>query len=59
MANKACALDLKDSQSWCKSLIYLNNLYLILDTLGNAHLTNFFNNNESTEQLELALKAYA
>lgn len=59
MANKACAIDLKDSQSWCKYPIYLNNLICFLDTLGNAHLTNFFNNNESTEQLELALKAYA
>lgn len=45
LANKACGMDLKDSQSWY--------------TLGNAHLTNFFNNNESTEQLELALKAYS
>jgi len=57
LANKACAIDLKDSQSWCK-YIYLTNCN-VLDTLGNAHLTNFFNNNESTEQLELAIKAYA
>ena len=28
------------------------------DVLGNAHLTNFFVNNESMEQLNLALKAY-
>lgn len=27
--------------------------------LGNAHLTNFFVNQSSIEQLELALKAYA
>jgi len=27
--------------------------------LGNAHLTNFFTNNESTTELEAALKAYA
>ena len=27
--------------------------------MGNAHLTNFFVNNESTKELELALKAYA
>lgn len=43
-ANKAIALDLSDSQSWY--------------VLGNAHLTNFFVNNESTQQLELAIKAY-
>jgi len=27
--------------------------------LGNAHLTNFFTNNESTKELESALKAYS
>ena len=27
--------------------------------LGNAHLTNFFTNNESTNQLESALRAYS
>jgi tetratricopeptide (TPR) repeat protein len=37
----------------------LTNFCILIDTLGNAHLTNFFTNNESTEQLELALKAYA
>lgn len=31
---------------------------LYLDVLGNAHLTNFFVNNESTEELTLALKSY-
>jgi len=36
---------MKDSQSWY--------------VLGNAHLTNFFVNNESTKELEHALKAYA
>ena len=45
LANKAVALDLTDSQSWY--------------VLGNAHLTNFFTNNESTKELELAIKAYA
>lgn len=44
LANKSIALDLGDSQSWY--------------VLGNAHLTNFFVNNESTQQLELAIKAY-
>ena len=33
-----------DSQSWY--------------VLGNAHLTNFFVNNESTKELEQALRAY-
>ena len=45
MATKAVGLDLSDSQSWY--------------VLGNAHLTNFFVNNESTKELEHALKAYA
>lgn len=36
---------MSDSQSWY--------------VLGNAHLTNFFVNNESTKELELALKAYS
>jgi len=27
--------------------------------LGNAHLTNFFTNNESTKELDSALKAYS
>jgi tetratricopeptide (TPR) repeat protein len=44
MANKAVGLDLGDSKSWY--------------VLGNAHLTNFFMNNESTTELENALKAY-
>jgi len=44
LANKACALDMKDSQSWY--------------VLGNAHLTNFFSNDENIDQLNLALKAY-
>jgi tetratricopeptide (TPR) repeat protein len=29
-----------------------------LDVLGNAHMTNYFTNNEDIGQLELALKAY-
>jgi tetratricopeptide (TPR) repeat protein len=36
---------LKDSQSWY--------------VLGNAHMTNYFTNNEDIRQLEHALKAYA
>jgi len=36
---------MKDSQSWY--------------VLGNAHLTNFFVNNENISELDLALKAYA
>lgn len=44
LANKAVSFDLSDAQSWY--------------VLGNAHLTNFFVNNESTEELNLALKAY-
>ena len=45
LANKAIALDMSDSQSWY--------------CLGNAHLTHFFTNNESTSHLDSALKAYA
>ena len=45
LASKAVGLDMKDSQSWY--------------ALGNAHLTNFFTNNESTQELEFAIKAYA
>jgi tetratricopeptide (TPR) repeat protein len=30
----------------------------MLDVLGNAHLTNFFVNNENVEELTKALKAY-
>lgn len=44
MASKAIGLDMNDSQSWY--------------VLGNAHLTNFFVNNESTKELESALKAF-
>lgn len=44
LAKKAIALDLTDSQSWY--------------VLGNAHLTNFFVNNESTQELQQALTAY-
>ena len=44
LANKAVSLDLGDSQSWY--------------VLGNAHLTNFFVNNDSVGELTLALKAY-
>lgn len=45
LATKAISLDLTASESWY--------------VLGNAHLTNFFQNNESTLELEHALKAYA
>jgi tetratricopeptide (TPR) repeat protein len=45
LAKKAIALDMKDSQSWY--------------VLGNAHLTNFFQNYESTKELDNALRAYA
>lgn len=34
-------------------------LIFVLDVLGNAHLTNFFVNNENVSELELALKAYS
>ena len=45
LAKQAIGLDMSDSQSWY--------------VLGNAHLTNFFVNNEQTLELEHALKAYA
>jgi len=45
LANKAVALDMKDSQSWY--------------VLGNAHMTNYFTNHEDIKQLEQAIKAYA
>lgn len=44
LAKGAIRLDMGDSQSWY--------------VLGNAHLTNFFANNESTKELEQSLKAY-
>jgi hypothetical protein len=44
LANKSVALDLGDAQSWY--------------VLGNAHLTNFFANNDSVTELTSALKAY-
>lgn len=44
LASKSVKLDMNDSQSWY--------------VLGNTHLTNFFVNNESTKELESALKAY-
>lgn len=44
LAKAAIKLDMGDSQSWY--------------VLGNAHLTNFFANNESTKELEQSLKAY-
>lgn len=44
LAKKAITCDMSDSQSWY--------------VLGNAHLTNFFVNNQSTLELESALKAY-
>ena len=31
----------------------------MIDVLGNAHLTNFFVNNENISELDRALKAYA
>ena len=45
LASKSVKLDMSDSQSW----------YI----LGNAHLTNFFVNNEATKELESALRAYS
>jgi len=45
LATKAVALDMKDAQSWY--------------VLGNAHLTNFFTNNENIEELTKALKAFS
>lgn len=45
LATKAISHDMADAQSW----------YI----LGNAHLTNFFVNNESTTELEKSLKAYS
>lgn len=45
LATQAIALDMSDSKSWY--------------CLGNAHLTHFFRNNESTSHLDCALKAYA
>lgn len=45
LAKDAIKLDMADSQSWY--------------VLGNAHLTNFFANGESTRELESALKAYS
>ncbi|CDW76195.1 tetratricopeptide repeat protein 5 [Stylonychia lemnae] len=44
LANKAVSLDLSDPQSWY--------------VLGNAHLTNFFVNQGSTDELTQALKTY-
>ena len=44
LSKKAIALDMKDSHSWY--------------VLGNAHLTNFFQNNESTQELQSAIMAY-
>lgn len=44
LASKSVKIDMSDSQSWY--------------VLGNAHLTNFFVNNESTKELESALRAY-
>jgi tetratricopeptide (TPR) repeat protein len=44
LANKAVSLDLSDAHSWY--------------VLGNAHLTNFFANNDSVSELTSALKAY-
>ena len=45
LATQAVGIDMADSQNWY--------------VLGNAHLTNFFQNDESTKELESALKAYA
>ena len=44
IAKKAVSLSMRDGQSW----------YI----LGNAHLTNFFVNNPSSEELNRALKSY-
>lgn len=45
LANKALLKNLADSESWY--------------VLGNAFLTNFFQNNGDPEQLNQALKAYS
>ena len=44
LAKKAVGLDLVSSENWY--------------VLGNAHLTNFFVNEKSIDQLDYALKAY-
>ncbi len=44
LAHKAVSLDMGDSHSWY--------------VLGNAHLTNFFVNNDNVGELTNALKAY-
>jgi tetratricopeptide (TPR) repeat protein len=44
LAKQAVTLDLSDGYSWY--------------VLGNAHLTNFFTNAKSIDELEMALKAY-
>eukprot|EP00357_Protocruzia_adherens_P017790 CAMPEP_0114997670 /NCGR_PEP_ID=MMETSP0216-20121206/15039_1 /TAXON_ID=223996 /ORGANISM="Protocruzia adherens, Strain Boccale" /LENGTH=411 /DNA_ID=CAMNT_0002362099 /DNA_START=217 /DNA_END=1452 /DNA_ORIENTATION=- len=44
LAKRAIGLDLKDGESWY--------------VLGNAHLTNFFNNMSGPEDLDKAMKAY-
>ena len=70
LATKAVSLNMKDSQSWCKSyfksfgakcLLYekVELINSFLDVLGNAHLTNFFTNGESIEELTKALKAFS
>jgi hypothetical protein len=51
-ASDALSKDLADSKSWC------NKIFSFSDVLGNSHLTNFFANNPTYEELNYALKAY-
>ena len=41
------------------SVSLAHSFYRLIDVLGNAHLTNFFTNNENIEELTKALKAYS
>ena len=54
LAHKAIELDLSESYSWC--IIFVGKI--IIDVLGNAHLTSFFSNFQNYEDLNNALKAY-
>ena len=40
-------------------LFFCSDLNLHVDVLGNAHLTNFFTNGESVDELTKALKAFS
>ena len=35
-----------------------NNTLMLVDVLGNAHMTNYFTNSEDVAQLQQALKAF-